>query len=179
MITQQDHGAVLERLEVVGFSLERFTDGRFRFMGFLARDGTARREAIALACGTAESVVLFEAANRTHDTLVDLADATGGRSACVARELTKLHEELVRGTLAELAADAREWRGEVAIVLGPYEPESRGEVTDAALDERIDLELSHGSHAKSVAERLAAWSGRPKREVYARVLTRKGRQPRE
>jgi 16S rRNA (cytidine1402-2'-O)-methyltransferase len=150
-------------------------DGRFRFVGFLPRDGTARREAIAIVCETAETLVLFEAANRTTDTLRELADATPARAACVARELTKLHEELVRGRLEELASDTREWRGEVAIVLGPYRPESREEVGDAALDARIDAELSKGAHAKTVSEQLAAWSGRPKREVYARVLARKGR----
>jgi 16S rRNA (cytidine1402-2'-O)-methyltransferase len=149
-------------------------DGRFRFMGFLPRDGTGRREAIALVCATPETVVLFEAPNRTTDTLRDLADATGARPACVARELTKVHEELVRGTLDELSKDEREWRGEVAIVLGPYDPGTREEISDAAIDGRIDVELAHGTHAKSIAERLAAWSGRPRREVYARVIARKG-----
>jgi 16S rRNA (cytidine1402-2'-O)-methyltransferase len=150
-------------------------DGRFRFVGFLPRDGTARHEAVARVCATAETVVLFEAPSRTSATLRDLAAATPERSACVARELTKVHEELVRGSLAQLAADEREWRGEVAIVLGPYRPESRDAVDDDALDARIDAELASGAHAKTVAERLAAWSGRPKREVYARVLSRKGR----
>ncbi len=150
-------------------------DGRFRFVGFLPRDGTGRRDAIDLMCATAETVILFEAPNRTSGTLRDLADATPGRHACVARELTKVHEELVRGTLEALASDPREWRGEIAIVLGPYEPASRGAVDDAALDARIDAGLAEGVHAKSLAERLAAWSGRPKREVYARVLARKGR----
>lgn len=163
--------AVLAALVASGLS----GDGRFRFVGFLARDGTGRRDAIDLICATAETVILFEAPNRTSGTLRDLADATPGRHACVARELTKVHEELVRGTLEALASDPREWRGEIAIVLGPYEPASRGAVDDAALDARIDAGLAEGVHAKSLAERLAAWSGRPKREVYARVLARKGR----
>jgi 16S rRNA (cytidine1402-2'-O)-methyltransferase len=150
-------------------------NGRFRFVGFLPRDGTARHEAIAEVCATAETVVAFEAPSRTHATLEDLAAATPERSACVARELTKIHEELVRGSLGELAADEREWRGEVAIVLGPYRPESRDDVDDDALDLRIDAELERGGHAKTVAEQLAAWSGRPKRDVYARVLARKRR----
>jgi 16S rRNA (cytidine1402-2'-O)-methyltransferase len=137
-------------------------DGRFRFLGFLPRDGTARRDAIALACSTPEQVVLFEAKGRTQKTLADLAEATPERDACVARELTKLHEELVRGPLRELAADEREWIGEVVIVLGAYEP-----------DRRIEEELAKGGHAKGIAERLAAWSGRPKREVYERVVARK------
>jgi 16S rRNA (cytidine1402-2'-O)-methyltransferase len=149
-------------------------DGRFRFAGFLPRDGTARREALAEICATAETVVLFEAPGRTRDTLGELADATPERRACVARELTKVHEELARGTCASLAAQERGWIGEVAIVLGPHEPATRAErVDDAALDARIDEALRRGEHARVIAEKLAAWCGRPRREVYARVIERK------
>jgi hypothetical protein len=59
-------------------------------------------------------------------------------------------------------------------VLGAHAPDERGErIDDAALDARIDAELTLGAHAKAVAERLSAWSGRPKRAVYERVLRRK------
>jgi 16S rRNA (cytidine1402-2'-O)-methyltransferase len=151
-------------------------DGRFRFLGFLPRDGSARREAIAAVCATPEAVVLFEAANRTAATLRELADATPERAACVARELTKVHEEIARGTCASLAEDERDWVGEVVLVLGPHEPADReARVDDAALDARIDEALAAGEHAKAIAERLSAWSGRPKRAVYERVIERKGR----
>jgi 16S rRNA (cytidine1402-2'-O)-methyltransferase len=94
----------------------------------------------------------------------------------VARELTKVHEELVRGTCAELGADEREWRGEIAVVLGAHAPEERRErIDDAAIDARIDDELAKGGHARTVAQKIAAWSGRPKREMYERVVGRKGR----
>jgi len=150
--------------------------GAFRFLGFFPRDGSARREALARACDTPEVVVLFEAANRTNATLGELADATPDRAACVARELTKLHEEMVRGTLRELVALERAWIGEVVIVLGPHEVAARAAaIDDAALDERIDLALAQGEHSRAIAERLAAWSGRPKREVYGRVIARKQR----
>jgi 16S rRNA (cytidine1402-2'-O)-methyltransferase len=149
-------------------------DGRFRFVGFLPRDGTARREAIALVCETPEAVVLFEAPSRVRATLRDLADATPERSACVARELTKVHEEFVRSSCADLAADDREWIGEIVVVLGAHVPADRAvRVDDAALDARIDEALARGDHARTVAERLAAWSGRPRREVYERVVERK------
>src|SRR5262249_32977707 len=94
--------------------------------------------------------------------------------ACVARELTKVHEEFVRGTVKELANLEREWLGEIVIVLGAYNPLERLQrVDDAMLDARIDEELTNGRHAKAIAEKLAAWSGRPKRELYERVATRK------
>ncbi len=145
----------------------------FRFVAFLPRDGVPRREAITMIAGTPEPVVIYESPERTTETLRDLADAMAERPACVARELTKMHEELVRGTLAELAV-REEWRGEIAIVLGAWSPEAHAEaIDDAALDARIDAELAAGAHAKTVAEKLAAWSGRPKREVYERVTERK------
>jgi 16S rRNA (cytidine1402-2'-O)-methyltransferase len=151
-------------------------DGRFRFGGFLPREGPARREAIGVVAATPETVVLFEAPGRVGTTLRDLADATPNRSACVARELTKVHEEFVRGTCAELAGDAREWLGEIVLVLGPHAPEERAaQVDDAALDARIDEGLARGEHARTVAERLAAWSGRARRDVYERVVARKTR----
>jgi 16S rRNA (cytidine1402-2'-O)-methyltransferase len=152
-------------------------DGRFRFVGFLPRDGTARREAIATVSATPEPVVMFEAPSRTRATLTDLADATPGRRACVARELTKVHEEYVRETLAELATDERPWQGEIVLVLGAHVPESReAAVDDVALDARIDEALARGEHARSISDRLAAWSGRPRRAVYERVVSRKARR---
>lgn len=148
--------------------------GSFRFVGFLPRSGPERRGALAELAATAEPVVLFEASNRLRATLRDVAEATPNRRVCVARELTKVHEELVRGTCAELAGDEREWRGEVAVVLGAHAPDERAEqIDDDALDARIVEELARGERARTVAEKLAAWSGRPKREVYERVIARK------
>jgi 16S rRNA (cytidine1402-2'-O)-methyltransferase len=149
-------------------------DGGFRFVGFLPREGRARHERIATISSTPEVVILFESPERTRATLHDLADAMPDRAACVARELTKIHEEIVRGSLTTLASDRETWRGEVAVVLGPWAPEDREDtIDDAALDARIDRELAAGIHSKTIAERLAAWSGRPKRDVYERVITRK------
>lgn len=164
--------AVLAALVVSGLS----TDGGFRFVGFLPRTGSERRDAILRISATAEPVVLFESPLRVSVTLQDLADATPERAVCIARELTKVYEETTHGTLLELARDAREWRGEVVVVLGAHRPEARQEeIDDAAIEARIQDELSRGVHAKAVAERVAAWSGRPKRELYAKVVAMKGR----
>jgi 16S rRNA (cytidine1402-2'-O)-methyltransferase len=164
--------AVLAALVASGLA----ADGRFRFVGFLPRDGRPRRASIALVSETPEAVVLFESPNRTNATLRDLADATPQRRCCIARELTKLHEELVRGSLMELAGDSRDWIGEIAIVLGSHAPEEREAVIDdIAIDARIDEALARGEHLRTIAERLAAWSGRPRRELYERVVTRKKR----
>jgi len=147
--------------------------GGFRFFGFIARDGTARQAALRNVWNTPETSILFEAPNRTEALLRDLAERQPDRLGCVARELTKLHEEYVRGPLHQLAVP-REWRGEIAVVLGPYTAESEEHVPDEAqLDARIDLELAAGTHPKTIADKLAAWAQRPRRELYARVVARK------
>lgn len=145
----------------------------FRFAGFLPRSGVARAEAIASICQTAEPVILYESPERVAETLAELAAATPSRSACVARELTKVHEEFVRGSLSEVS-EPREWLGEITIVLGAFERAAEV-VTDEALDAKIDEELARGTHSKVAAQRIAAWSGRPQREIYARVVSRKSR----
>ena len=150
--------------------------GGFRFFGFLPRDGSARRDAILAICATPEPVVLYESPERVHETIGELAQATPKREACIARELTKVHEEMVRGTLELLRPMARLWRGEIVVVLGAHAPEAReAEIDDAQIDARIDEELAAGVHAKTIAEKIAAWSGRPKRAIYERVVTRRAR----
>jgi 16S rRNA (cytidine1402-2'-O)-methyltransferase len=146
--------------------------GAFRFFGFLPRDGTARARAIAAIVNTPEPVIIFESPERTQRTLIDLCEVMHTRGACVARELTKVHEEILRGTLADLAYERDTWRGEIVIVLGAQDiPEAA--VDDAAIDTRIDAELARGTGAKQTSEIIAAWSGRPKREIYERVVRRK------
>jgi 16S rRNA (cytidine1402-2'-O)-methyltransferase len=144
----------------------------FSFVGFIARDGIARAEALGKLTRTSETVILFEAPFRTKETLCELASMDPTRKACVARELTKIHEEFVRGTLSELAALDQEWRGEVVIVIGPKEVKEE-QITQERLEARIDEELAKGTHAKRIAELLSAWSGLPKREVYENVIARK------
>ena len=162
--------AVLAALVASGLA----TGVGFRFVGFLPRDGAARRDGVATLCATPEPVVMFESPERTQATLAELADAMPERPACVARELTKVHEEVVRGTLASLAKERDAWRGEIAIVLGGWSPDMRSEeIGDDAIDARIDRELEGGTHAKTVADVVAAWSGRPRRAIYERVVRRK------
>jgi 16S rRNA (cytidine1402-2'-O)-methyltransferase len=160
---------------LAAIALSGLVTGGFRFVGFLARSGPERREDITRLVETPESVVLFESPQRTADTLIELAQAMPDRDAVVARELTKLHEEAVRGTLAELAAqEKREWLGEVTIVLGPARARSGPGMSDETIDARIDEELALGRRAKDVAEAIAIESGRPKREIYGRVVARRG-----
>ncbi len=159
---------------MAAIALSGFGSGGFRFLGFLPRGGPERREALGIVAGTPEAVLLFESPQRIADTLSDLAAVMPSREAVVARELTKLHEEAVRGTLAALAAQGpREWLGEVTLVLGPRVAVEAIRLGDAEIDARIDAELGKGRRAKDVAEELALETGLPKRELYARVVGRR------
>ncbi len=161
---------------VAALSATAIGDGRFRFFGFLPREGPERREAITACADTEETAVLYEAPHRLASTLRDLADAMPAREAVVLRELTKLHEEQVAGTLEELASLERAWLGEIVLVLAPWNARARAEsVSDEALDARIDALYTQGERAKRISELVAAWSGRPKRELYERVVSRKPR----
>ena len=157
-------------------------EGRFRFFGFLPRAGTARADAMTAVLSTPEAVILFEAPTRIAATLQELAALCPARPLVLAREMTKVHEELLRGTVAEIAHGVRdrEWLGEVTIVLGAAPTAGTlAAVDDERIDERIREELARGETAKTVSQRVAAWSGRSRREIYERVLAAKSRGERD
>ncbi len=142
---------------------------RVLFAGFLPRKGTARAEALAWMAGVPATLVLFESGRRLGATLRDLAGALGERTALVARELTKLHEELARGTLAELAGRfPGEVRGEVTLVVSGDAGRPRPE-RPADLDEELRARLGAGERPTAIARAVARARGLPRREVYARL----------
>src|SRR5215475_6585888 len=155
---------------LTALSVAALPTDRFFFEGFLRAKETARRARLAELARIDATLVLFESGNRVQDTLRDLADAMGAREAAICRELTKLHEEISRATLAELAAqaDALETRGEFVLVIGP--PAADAQVLTAeALDDLLREQLHHHSVKDAVAHAVEL-SGRPRREVYARAL---------
>ena len=149
--------AVLAALVASGLPAERFV-----FLGFPDRKGRGRRSLLERAAASEETVVLFESPQRTVKLLEDLSATCGAdRRVAVARELTKLHEEVVRGTLSEAAAYYRERppRGEVTVVLAPREaaPEDEGEAEERARELARELSaegLSPSAVAKELTRRL-------------------------
>src|SRR5436309_5742412 len=143
---------------------------RFFFEGFLPAKETARRTRLAELAKIDATLVMFESGNRVQDTLADLADIMGGRDAAICRELTKLHEDITRAPIAELAkaADQLETRGEFVLVIGPPRADE-GVMTQHDLDDLLRASLSRDSVKDSVAHAVEI-SGRPRREVYARAL---------
>ena len=151
---------------VAAVSVSGFAEGRFHFAGFLPRKGGDREEMLADLSKLRAQLVFYEAPQRLHETLLDLRAALGDRPALVARELTKLHEELARGTLSELAEHfAGEVRGEAVIVVSGA-PEQRED--PAKLEEEVRARLAKGERPKEIAEALSARY--PKRAVYQLAL---------
>jgi 16S rRNA (cytidine1402-2'-O)-methyltransferase len=143
---------------------------RFFFEGFLPHKETARRARIAELARIDATLVMFESGNRIEDSLRDLAELMGARDAAVCRELTKLHEEVRRAPLPELArsAGALETRGEFVVAIGPPAA-TAGLMTEAELDEVLRSALKRESLKDAVAHAVEL-SGRPRREIYARAL---------
>ena len=159
--------AVLAALAVSGLSADRFC-----FEGFLPRRGGDRRRRIAAVAGEASTTVLFEAPGRLAATLGDLIDACGpGRPVVVAREMTKLHEEVWRGTVGEAAATfaGREVRGEIVIVLGG-DPASGGAPDDVVVAEALRARLEAGDTLRDAAGQVAGELGVSRRRAYDLAL---------
>ena len=149
---------------------------RWSFEGFLPRSGRDRRERLARIAADERGTVVFEAPGRLAATLRDLAAACGGgRPAAVCRELTKLHEQIARGTLAELVAQATDGtipaRGEVVVVVGwgsapAVDPEAASTALESARA-RVDALVASGTARGDAARQVSAETGLPRRALYA------------
>lgn len=154
---------------VAALTLTGLPTDRFLFAGFLPAKPKARADAIAELAPIRATLVFYESGSRLADSLAALAHGLGDREAAVAREITKLHEECVTGSLSPLAARYANSppKGEMVIVVGPpAEGEAASDADlDLALNEALQR-LSPSRAAAAVAERL----GIPKKRAYARAL---------
>jgi len=164
--------APLAALSLAGLPCERFC-----FAGFLPAKAEARRTALGELGAVPATLVFFESAPRLTASLADMAAVLGDRPAAVARELTKLFEEVRRAPLAELAAHYREAgspKGEIVVLVGPPA------VAEAASAESLDAALTSALARLSVKDAAAAVAGAlglPRRAVYQRALALVGRAP--
>jgi 16S rRNA (cytidine1402-2'-O)-methyltransferase len=156
---------------IAALTLAGLPTDRFLFLGFLPAKAKARGDAIAEIASVRASLIFYESGPRLGETLAALAEQLGPRDGAVAREISKLHEECVTGTLPELASRyaAATPKGEIVIVVSPPSPaaEVTPEDLDAALDEAL-ARLSPSRAAAEVAEKL----GVPRKRAYARALER-------
>jgi 16S rRNA (cytidine1402-2'-O)-methyltransferase len=160
---------------VMALTLSGLPPHPFLFLGFLPPKAGPRAAAVAKLraverAGLTATLVLYEAPHRLAETLAALAEGFGpDRPAAVARELTKRFEEVRRGTLAELAAHyaTHEALGEICIVIGPAPEETTGE---ADLDAQLREAMRGGASLRDAAAMVAAATGLPRKQVYARAL---------
>ena len=154
--------AVVTALVASGLPCERFT-----FEGFLPRKGSQRRRRLASLAGEPRTVVLYEAPHRVQETVADLAAVCGGdRPVALARELTKLHEEVWRGTLNEAVAHLtdRAPRGEYVVVVGGAPPPL--DATDEEIEEALVDRMAAGDDRRAAVAGVASDLAVAKRRVY-------------
>jgi len=157
---------------IAALSVSGLPTDRFLFAGFLPAKTAARRKEIEKLAVVPATLVLFESVHRLDDTLAELASQLGEREAVIARELTKLYEELRRGTLGELAehyAKTGDPKGEVVIVVSPP---SAPAVADIDMESLLRMRLKTMSVRDAAAE-VAKLAGAPRQEVYAKALSLK------
>jgi 16S rRNA (cytidine1402-2'-O)-methyltransferase len=163
--------SVTTALAVSGLPVDRFC-----FEGFLPRKAGERRRTLEGLAGEPRTMVFFEAPHRLAEALIDLVAAFGaGRAAAVCRELTKTHEEVRRGSLAELAAwAAGEVRGEICVVVGGATPAADAQDADALAAE-VAVRESAGQPRKEAIAEVARGHDLPKRAVFDAVVAAKPR----
>jgi len=156
---------------IAALTLAGLPTNRFLFAGFLPAKAKARGEAIAELADVRASLVLYESGPRLAESLAALAAGLGSRDAAVVREISKLFEECVTGTLDELAARYADVppKGEIVIVVGP--PGDREAASDEELDIVLDEALARLSPSRAAAE-VATLLNLPRKRVYARALER-------
>ncbi len=154
---------------IAALTLAGLPTNRFLFAGFLPSKSKARADTVAEFAGIRATLIFYESGPRLTETLAVLAKTLGSRDAAVVREITKLHEECVSGTLEQLAIRYQDSppKGEIVIVVAPPSetPAASDCDIDAALDEAL-TRLSPSRAASEVAERLNV----PRKRAYARAL---------
>jgi 16S rRNA (cytidine1402-2'-O)-methyltransferase len=155
--------AILTALVASGLPTEAFYFG-----GFLPRKAGERSRALGALAALDATLIFYESPGRTAASLASLADAYPGRRAALARELTKLHEEVARAEVAELAAAFadRELKGEVVLLVGPPVEQEQLSLDEGAVRERLRALEAEGHTRRDAVRTAAAEMGLPRNEVY-------------
>ncbi len=156
--------AATAALSASGLSADEFV-----FCGFLPPKAAARKKAIEALANEPRTLVFYEAPHRVQETLADLAAVFGDRLSAVFRELTKLHEEAVRGTLSEVASRvaSKEPRGEYVLVVSGCPPAAPAEVPAEELKSRVDRLCAEGLTKRDAVDHVAKEAHLPRKAVYS------------
>lgn len=151
----------------------------FYFGGFLPRKAGDQRRALEAVAALDATLVFYESPRRAAATLARIADVMPGRRAALARELTKLHEEVLRDEVAALAAslETRELKGEVVLLVGPPGREHVPAVSAAHLRARVDARVSSGMTRKDAVRAVSQETGVPRNDVYDAAVSRDLEKP--
>jgi len=160
--------ALIAALAASGLPTEEFL-----FVGFLPARAGARRKALDALKAESRTLIFYEAPHRVVETLADASEILGARPAVIAREVTKIHEEFLRGALSELLDSARKRapRGEITLLIGPGDPQMQRVDPGVSLKERVEqLEAEGGIDRKAALKQAARERGLGKREAYKQLL---------
>jgi 16S rRNA (cytidine1402-2'-O)-methyltransferase len=159
--------ALLAVLSASGLATDRFA-----FEGFLPAKRRERREKLQALAAETRTLAFYEAPHRIRETLADMLELFGDRAAVVGREVTKLHEEFIRGRLSDALATvvAKEPRGEITLLVAGFSGEKRP--AETTLKDEIEALLSQGLRVKEIAEILGEKFDYPKKDIYRMVLER-------
>jgi 16S rRNA (cytidine1402-2'-O)-methyltransferase len=154
--------AVITALVVSGLPSDEFT-----YLGFLPRRRAARRSALERIADETRTLICYETPHRLLAALADIEEILGDRPVAVARELTKLYEDVQRGTPAELIEHFRQSppKGEITVVIGGARPEEISWSDEAIIGE-IERRMADGDSLSAAVRSVAEISGRPRRQVY-------------
>jgi 16S rRNA (cytidine1402-2'-O)-methyltransferase len=177
----QDKGITVTALPgasapVTALVLSGLPSDRFQFVGFLPPKKEARRTALAKLAHVDATLIVFESGARLHRSLADAVEILGPREAALCRELTKLHEEIVRGDLSTLAKRYGEQgppKGEMVVVIAPPRPDGSEDITDDVLDGKLHAALASES-LRDAVDAVSQETGLPRRRVYTRALALRG-----
>jgi 16S rRNA (cytidine1402-2'-O)-methyltransferase len=164
--------ALLAALAASGLPVDEF-----RFIGFLPSKPGARRKALETLSQESSTVIAYESPNRILDSLRDMAEILGDRLIVLARELTKIHEEFLRGSAAHLRQELENRasiRGEITLVIGRADPHT---ALDDPLQEIVRLQTEEGLDRMEAIKAVAKRMGLPKREVYRLAAEQDSNRP--
>ena len=157
---------------ISALAISGLAPGRFVFEGFLPRKSGERKRHLEDLVEEKRTLVFYESPHRIAEALADLAEVLGDRPAALARELTKLHEEVVRGSLPELAEFARNEppRGEITLVVAGAVGDNKSEVSPAELARRTKVLMEQGVERKEAMQEVARGAGVPRRAVFDALI---------
>lgn len=151
---------------LMALQLSGLPSDAFSFIGFLPPKSAARKKHLSEWKNAPGTLIAFETAPRLQDALVDIREALGDREVAVARELTKLHEEILRGRVSALIENFKDVKGEIVLVIGRGETEAMGDDEIIAALKKALRSMS----TKEAAAYVAEISGRPRKEIYSLAI---------